>query len=446
MSVVVAGRDAAPPRGRDRPGGQDPQDRPGRDDDHGRGLVATRATSTRASTSRRSTSCRSSSSSRTTATRSACPAAMRGRRSRTSPTGRPATASRASSSTAPTSSPATRRRARRSTRARAGEGPTLIEAKVTRLTAHSSDDQQTKYRSAEELDGRAAATTRCRASATQLRDAGVLTDEIEARIDAPRSRPRSRTRPTTPRPSPTRTRRPRCATSTPRTGRRDAAAVGPSGARTDADPHVHRGDPRDARRGDAPRRDGHRPGRGRRQEGRRLPRHRRPVGRVRRRPGHRHAADRVDDRRRVDRRGGQRPAPGRRDPVRRLHLPGLQPDRVRGGPDALSLEQRLRRADDDPRAVRRRRPRRALPLAVGRGVLHPRARASRSSSRRRRTTRKGLLRTVDPRRRPGPLLRAQEDVPLASAATCPTRDYTVPARPGRRSPTRARRSRSSPTG
>ena len=36
-------------------------------------------------------------------------------------------------------------------RARAGEGPTLIEAKVTRLTAHSSDDQQTKYRSEEEL-------------------------------------------------------------------------------------------------------------------------------------------------------------------------------------------------------------------------------------------------------------------------------------------------------
>src|SRR6186713_116975 len=36
-------------------------------------------------------------------------------------------------------------------RARAGEGPTLIEAKVTRLTGHSSDDQQTKYRSEEEL-------------------------------------------------------------------------------------------------------------------------------------------------------------------------------------------------------------------------------------------------------------------------------------------------------
>ena len=60
----------------------------------------------------------------------------------------------------------------------------------------------------------------------------------------------------------------------------------------------------------------------------------------------------------------ERPAPGRRDPVRRLHLPGVQPDRVRGGADALPLEQRLRRADDHPRAVRRRRPRRALPLAV----------------------------------------------------------------------------------
>ena len=49
--------------------------------------------------------------------------------------------------------------------------------------------------------------------------------------------------------------------------------------------------------------------------------------------------------------------------------------------------------DDDPGAVRRRRPRRALPLAVGRGVLHPRARASRSSCRRRRTTPAGLLRS-----------------------------------------------------
>ena len=52
---------------------------------------------------------------------------------------------------------------------------------------------------------------------------------------------------------------------------------------------------------------------------------------------------------------------------------------------------------------------------------------------------------VDPRRRPGPVLRAQEDVPVASAATSPT--PTTPCRSARpRSPTRARRSRSSPTG
>ena len=68
-------------------------------------------------------------------------------------------------------------------RARAGDGPSLIEAKVMRLTAHSSDDQQTKYRSAEELASERDhdALPRFR---EQLRDAGVLTDEIEARLTA----------------------------------------------------------------------------------------------------------------------------------------------------------------------------------------------------------------------------------------------------------------------
>src|SRR3954469_13451433 len=68
-------------------------------------------------------------------------------------------------------------------RARAGDGPSLIEAKVTRLTAHSSDDQQTKYRSAEDLESGKGhdALPRFRA---ELRDAGVLTDEIEERLIA----------------------------------------------------------------------------------------------------------------------------------------------------------------------------------------------------------------------------------------------------------------------
>jgi TPP-dependent pyruvate/acetoin dehydrogenase alpha subunit len=68
-------------------------------------------------------------------------------------------------------------------RARAGEGPTLIEAKVTRLTAHSSDDQQTKYRSEEELaaeKGRDALPK----FRSQLVDAGILTPDAEERIKA----------------------------------------------------------------------------------------------------------------------------------------------------------------------------------------------------------------------------------------------------------------------
>jgi len=37
-------------------------------------------------------------------------------------------------------------------RARSGEGPTLVEAKVLRLTSHSSDDDQRRYRAADDLE------------------------------------------------------------------------------------------------------------------------------------------------------------------------------------------------------------------------------------------------------------------------------------------------------
>jgi 2-oxoisovalerate dehydrogenase E1 component alpha subunit len=66
-------------------------------------------------------------------------------------------------------------------RARAGDGTTIIEAKVTRLTAHSSDDQQTKYRSAEELEAEKSLDPLPRFR-EQLRDAGILTEELEATI------------------------------------------------------------------------------------------------------------------------------------------------------------------------------------------------------------------------------------------------------------------------
>jgi len=68
-------------------------------------------------------------------------------------------------------------------RARSGGGPTLIEAKVTRLTAHSSDDQQTKYRSEDDLaEGRAHDPLPI--FRAQLRDAGVLTDAVESALGA----------------------------------------------------------------------------------------------------------------------------------------------------------------------------------------------------------------------------------------------------------------------
>lgn len=68
-------------------------------------------------------------------------------------------------------------------RARRGEGATLIEAKVTRLTAHSSDDQQTKYRSAEELEQEKSLDPLPRFRA-ELVAAGVLDDERLASIGA----------------------------------------------------------------------------------------------------------------------------------------------------------------------------------------------------------------------------------------------------------------------
>ena len=314
-------------------------------------------------------------------------------------------------------------------RARAGEGPTLIEAKVTRLTAHSSDDQQTKYRSAEELDaGRGHdALPRFRA---QLRDAGVLTDEIEARLAAEiKAAVEDATDYAEAQPDPD----PATATRYVYADAPDAALEAPlMAAKTFIDAiretlaDEMRRDPSVIVLGE-------------------------DVGK---KGGVFLATDGLwaefgDDRvidtpltesmivGDLDRRRGQRAPAGLRDPVRRLHLPGLQPDRVRGGPDALSLEQRLRRADDHPGPVRRRRPRRALSLAVGRGVLHPRAGAQ---GRRavHAARRQGPAPLVDPRPRPGDLLRAQEDVPLGPRRR-PRHGLHGPARQGRRSPIPGRR-------
>jgi 2-oxoisovalerate dehydrogenase E1 component alpha subunit len=66
-------------------------------------------------------------------------------------------------------------------RARAGEGPTLIDAKVARFTSHSSDDDQRRYRPQEELEAllRRDPIERFR---NYLLDEGILGEEVDERL------------------------------------------------------------------------------------------------------------------------------------------------------------------------------------------------------------------------------------------------------------------------
>ena len=68
-------------------------------------------------------------------------------------------------------------------RARRGEGPTLIEARVVRLTSHSSDDDQRRYRDPSEVE-HLKEQDPIPMFAAELRQAGVLTDEIDESIRA----------------------------------------------------------------------------------------------------------------------------------------------------------------------------------------------------------------------------------------------------------------------
>jgi 2-oxoisovalerate dehydrogenase E1 component alpha subunit len=72
-------------------------------------------------------------------------------------------------------------------RARAGEGPTLVECKVVRLTAHSSEDRQEKYRPTADLEA-ARSKDPLVVFKHYLEQVGVLDEarytEIHARIKA----------------------------------------------------------------------------------------------------------------------------------------------------------------------------------------------------------------------------------------------------------------------
>ena len=68
-------------------------------------------------------------------------------------------------------------------RAVRGEGPTLIEARVVRLTSHSSDDDQRRYRDPAEVEALKQQDPLV-GFAQQLRELGVLNDEVEERLRA----------------------------------------------------------------------------------------------------------------------------------------------------------------------------------------------------------------------------------------------------------------------
>jgi len=68
-------------------------------------------------------------------------------------------------------------------RARRGDGPTLIEAHVVRLTSHSSDDDQRRYRDPAEVETLKEQDP-IPTFASQLRELGVLDDATEERLRA----------------------------------------------------------------------------------------------------------------------------------------------------------------------------------------------------------------------------------------------------------------------
>ena len=66
-------------------------------------------------------------------------------------------------------------------RARRGDGPTLIEARVVRLTSHSSDDDQRRYRDPTEVE-HLKELDPIPMFGAELRSAGTLTDEVDEAI------------------------------------------------------------------------------------------------------------------------------------------------------------------------------------------------------------------------------------------------------------------------
>ena len=249
---------------------------------------------------------------------------------------------------------------------RAGVGPALIHARVTRPYSHSAADTQSKYRLPQELEWETLHDPIDNLERT-LVDSGSSADEAQETRRGQAHRGRrgqegARRRPPRPLDRPRPRRRP---ARHPRPGR------GPAGEGGRRAGGHGRGDPPDPARGHGGRRAGAGVRRGRRRRPRGDPRRRRGQGRRVRhdprpaaqlRPGPllQHAARRGQHHRAGRRPGHPGPAPRARDPVLRLHLARHAADPQRGGHDPVAVERGVHLPDRHPGADRRLPPGRAI--------------------------------------------------------------------------------------
>ena len=128
--------------------------------------------------------------------------------------------------------------------------------------------------------------------------------------------------------------------------------------------------------------------------------------------------------------------PGGRADVRRLHGGLLRPDLQPGRQVQVHVRRQGGDPGGDPHHVRRRLPRRLAAQPVPLPAVHPHPRPE-GGAAQQRLRGQGPPDPVDPRRRPGDLLRAQGDVRRGGRR--PGRGLRHPVRPGQRHPRGRRR-------